>query len=124
MIPSFLIFSLAAALLASLSGGIIGSYVVIKRLANLCGSISHSVMGGMGFFLWLQKVHGISWCTPILGAFIAAIISAWVIGWIHLYFRQRVDAIIAAVWSTGMSIGVIFLALTPGSTSDLTNFFR
>jgi zinc transport system permease protein len=122
MIPSFLIFSLIAALLASISGGIIGSYVVIKRLANLCGSISHSVLGGMGFFLWLQKVHGITWCTPILGAFIAAILSAWLIGWIHLRFHQRIDAIIAAVWSTGMSIGVIFLSLTPGSTGDLSNF--
>lgn len=122
MIPSFLIFSLIAALLASLSGGIIGSYVVVKRLANLCGSISHSVLGGLGFFLWLQKVHGISWCDPLLGAFIAAVISAWLIGWIHLRFRQRVDAIIAAVWSSGMSIGIIFLALTPGSMGDLSNF--
>jgi len=122
MIPAFLFFSLAAALLASISGGIIGSYVVIKRLANLCGSISHSVLGGMGFFLWLQKVHHIAWCDPLLGAFFAAMISAWLIGWIHLRFRQRVDAIIAAVWSTGMSIGVIFLAMTPGSTADLSNF--
>ena len=122
MIPSFLIFSLIAALLASISGGILGSYVVIKRLANLCGSISHSVLGGLGFFLWLQKVHGISWCNPILGAFLAAIISAWLIGWIYLRYRQRVDAIIAAVWSTGMSIGIIFLAITPGSMGDLSNF--
>ena len=76
----------------------------------------------MGFFLWLQKVHGISWCNPLLGAFLAAILSAWLIGWIHLRFRQRVDAVIAAVWSTGMSIGVIFLALTPGSNGDLSNF--
>ncbi|MBF8263029.1 MAG: putative metal transport system rane protein [Parachlamydiales bacterium] len=122
MIPSFLILSLAAAFLASISAGVIGSYVVVKRLANLCGSISHSVLGGMGFFLYLQKVHQFSWCYPLLGAFIAAILSAWLIGWIHLRFRQRVDAVIAAVWSTGMSIGVIFLALTPGSKSELSNF--
>ena len=122
MIPSFLLLSLAAALLASISGGVIGSYVVVKRLANLCGSISHSVLGGMGFFLWLQKVHGFSWCDPLIGALIAAILSAWLIGWMHLQFRQRVDAVIAAVWSTGMSIGIIFLALTPGSSGDLSNF--
>ena len=72
MIPSFLLLSLAAALLASISGGVIGSYVVVKRLANLCGSISRSVLGGMGFFLWLQKVHGFSWCDPLIGALIAA----------------------------------------------------
>lgn len=122
MIPSFLLLSLGAALLASLSGGVVGSYVVVKRLANLCGSITHSVLGGMGLFLWLQKAKGITWCDPILGAFLMSILSAWTIGWIHFRYRQRIDAILAAIWSTGMSIGIIFLALTPGSTGDLSNF--
>jgi len=122
MIPSFLLLSLSAALLASFSGGVIGSYVVIKRLANLCGSISHAVMGGMGLFLWLQKSQGISWCHPILGAILSALFSAWLIGWLHFRFRQRTDAVLAAIWSTGMSIGIIFLALTPGSSNDLTSF--
>ena len=122
MIPPFLLFSLAAALFASVSGGVIGSYVVIKRLANLCGSITHAVMGGMGLFLWLQKTQGISWCHPILGAIVSALLSAWIIGWLHFRYRQRIDAILAAIWSTGMSIGIIFLALTPGSGGDLTSF--
>jgi zinc transport system permease protein len=122
MILSFFFPAFLAALLASFSGGVIGSYVVVKRLANLCGSITHSVLGGMGLFLYLQRVQGISWCDPILGAFFAAILSAGLVGWIHLRFRQRVDAIIAAVWSTGMAIGIIFLALTPGSTAELSNF--
>lgn len=122
MIPSFLLLSLGAALLASLSGGVIGSYVVIKRLANLCGSITHAVMGGMGLFLWLQKTQGITWCHPMLGAVASSLLSAWLIGWLHFRFRQRIDAILAAIWSTGMSIGIIFLTLTPGSGGDLTSF--
>ncbi len=122
MIPFFLLLSFGASLLASLSGGVIGSFVVIKRLANLCGSITHAVMGGMGLFLWLQKKQGIAWCHPILGAIAASLIAAWLIGWLHFRFRQRIDAILATIWSTGMSIGIIFLALTPGSGSDLTGF--
>jgi zinc transport system permease protein len=122
MISSFLFLSIMAASLASLSGGVIGSYVVIRRLSSLCGAISHSVLGGMGFFLWLQKVHHLTWCDPLIGAFIAAIISAWLVGWIYLHFRQNIDAVIAAVWSTGMSIGIVFLALTPGSTGDMSGF--
>ncbi len=118
----FLLLSFTAALLSSIPGGVIGSYVTVKRLANLCGSITHSVLGGMGFFLWLQKVHRIEWCDPLLGAFLSAILSSWLIGWIHFRFRQRVDAIIAAIWSTGMAIGVIFLSITPGSSGDLSNF--
>lgn len=122
MIPSFLLLSFGAALLASFSGGVIGSYVVIKRLANLCGSITHAVMGGMGLFLWLQKKQGIEWCHPILGAIASSLIAAWLIGWLHFRFRQRIDSILAAIWSTGMSIGIIFLALTPSSGNDLTGF--
>ena len=122
MILSFFFPAFLAALLASLSGGVIGSYVVVKRLANLCGSITHSVLGGMGLFLFLQRVCGIAWCTPLLGAFLAAVLSAAIVGWIHLRFQQRVDAIIAAVWSTGMALGVIFLALTPGSGAELSSF--
>jgi zinc transport system permease protein len=122
MIPPFILLSLAAALLASLSGGVIGSYVIIKRLSNLCGTVTHSVLGGMGFFLWLQKSKGIAWCDPMIGAVLASVLSAWTIGWIHFRFRQRVDAVLAAIWSTGMSIGIIFLSLTPGSAGELSNF--
>lgn len=122
MIPSFLLLSFCAALLASLSSGVIGSYVVIKRLANLCGSITHSVLGGMGFFLWLQKSRDIEWCDPVIGAFLSSILSAWIIGWIHFRFRQRIDAVLAAIWSTGMSIGIIFISITPGSGADLSQF--
>ncbi len=76
----------------------------------------------MGFFLWLKKKYGFYWLEPIYGAFLAAIISAIVIGWIHLHFRQRKDAVIASVWSTGMAIGVIFISLTPGYNVELMNF--
>lgn len=122
MALSFLFLSFGAALLASVAGGVMGTYVIAKRIANLCGSIAHSVLGGMGFFLWLQKVHGVAWCDPLAGAFLAALLSALIIGWIHLKYRQREDAVIAAVWSTGMALGIVFLSLTPGSNGDLSNF--
>lgn len=111
-----------AALLASIASGVIGSYVVIKRTVFITGSIAHSVLGGMGFFLWLNKTYHIEWLDPLYGAFLASILSAWLIGWIHLKFKQRKDAVIASVWSSGMAIGVIFISLTPGYTSDLMNF--
>ncbi len=111
-----------ASFLISLASGTIGSFVVVKRIVFIAGSISHSVLAGLGLFLWLQKVHGISWLEPIAGAFAAAIASALLIGWIHLNYRQREDAVIAAIWSTGMAIGVIFLSLTPGNNGEMMNF--
>lgn len=111
-----------AAIGASFASGMIGSYVVVKRIVSLSGSISHSVLSGMGCAVWLQRQYGLSWLHPIYGALVAAIISALVIGWVHLYYREREDSVIAMIWSLGMAIGVIFIAQVPGFTAELMNF--
>ena len=113
--------ALLASLLASFASGVIGSFVVVKRISFIAGSIAHSVLGGMGLCLWLQRTQGLTWLDPIWGAFASAIASALFLGWIHLNYRQREDALIAAIWSTGMAIGMIFLSLTPGSNVELLN---
>ena len=118
----FLQMALWASLLASFASGVIGSFVVIKRISFIAGCVAHSVLGGMGLCLWLQRVHGLSWLDPIWGAFVSAIASALLLGWIHLNYRQREDAVIAAIWSTGMAIGMIFISITPGSNVELFNY--
>lgn len=118
----FLQMALWASLLASFASGVIGSFVVVKRIAFIAGSISHSVLGGMGLCLWIQRTYHIPWLDPMVGAFAGSIASALLIGWIHLNFRQREDSVIAAIWSTGMAVGVIFLSLTPGTNVELMNF--
>lgn len=119
---NFLIFALLAGFLASIASGIIGSYVVAKRIVFISGSIAHSVLGGMGFFLWLSRVYHLPWATPQLGALLTALVSAFVMGWVHLKHKEREDTVIAALWSTGMAIGVIFLALTPGYKTEVMNY--
>lgn len=118
----FLAMGLWASLLVAGVSGVIGTYAVTKRIVNLCGSISHSVLAGMGSFLWMQRTWGLAWLEPIYGAFVAAVASAWIIGWIHLRYKEREDAVIAAIWSTGMAIGLIFISITPGTNVDLLNF--
>jgi zinc transport system permease protein len=118
----FLQMALWASLLASFASGVVGSYVVVKRIAFIAGGISHAVVGGMGICLYLQRSLGIAWLDPLLGAFATAIIAALLLGWTHLNYRQREDAVIAAIWSTGMAVGIIFLSLTPGTNVDLLNF--
>ena len=119
---SFIQMALLASLLASFASGAMGSFVVVKRIVFIAGSISHSILAGTSFCLWLQRTQNISWPGPLEGAFAAAIGSALLLGWIHLNYRQREDAVIAAIWSTGMAIGVIFLSITPGNTSEMMNF--
>jgi len=118
----FLYMALLAGLAASITSGVMGSFVVVKRIVFISGSIAHSVLGGMGLFLWIERRFGISWITPMQGAVVAAILAALLIGWIHLKYREREDTVIAALWSTGMSIGVIFIALTPGYNVELIHY--
>ncbi len=118
----FLKMALLASLGASVAGGIVGSYVVVKRIVFISGSIAHSVLGGMGVALYLSRVYQLTWIKPIYGAFVASILSAVLIGWIRLYYRQREDTVIAALWAFGMSIGVIFTSMTPGYNVELNSF--
>lgn len=118
----FLINALLAGFGASITSGIIGSYVVVKRIVFISGSISHSVLGGMGLAIWLKRTYGLEWLSPVYGALFAAIVSALLIGWVHIKYREREDTVIAALWATGMSIGVIFIALTPGYNVELMNY--
>lgn len=118
----FLQMALLAGIAASITSGIVGSYVVVKRIVFISGSIAHSVLGGMGMCLWIRRTWQIEWLTAMHGALVAALLAAFTMGWIHLKYRQREDTVIAALWAIGMSIGVIFITLTPGYDVELMNF--
>ncbi|MGH8657800.1 MAG: metal ABC transporter permease [Gammaproteobacteria bacterium] len=108
----FLQYALVAGLLASVGCGVIGTYVVVKRLGYLAGGIAHAVLAGMGVARFYDK-------PPILGAVMAAMIAALLIGWISLRAKQHEDTLISSVWAVGMAIGVLFIARTPGYNVDL-----
>lgn len=118
----FLLMALAAGLAASFASGVVGSFVVVKRIVSMSGSIAHAVLGGMGIFLWLKRIYGFDFLSPLQGALVSGLIFALLMGWIHLKYKEREDTVIAAIWATGMSIGVIFIALTPGYNVELLNF--
>ncbi|MBK1643830.1 hypothetical protein CKO25_03970 [Thiocapsa imhoffii] len=112
---SFLQTALMAGLLASLGCGIIGTFVVVKRIAFMAGGIAHSVLGGMGAALYFGL-------DPVLGALLAAVFAAVLIGLVRLYWNAQEDTLIGAIWAIGMSIGILFISKTPGYSTDLMSF--
>jgi zinc transport system permease protein len=112
---TFLQTALLAGLLASLGCGVIGTFVVVKRIAFMAGGIAHSVLGGMGAALYFGF-------DPLLGALVAAVLSALLIGLVRLAWNEQEDTLIGALWAIGMSIGILFIAKTPGYTTDLMSF--
>lgn len=119
---SFMQYALLAGLLSSVACGVVGPYVVVRRITYIAGSISHSVLGGIGLALYLQKVYGISFLEPLYGATVAALLAALIVGLVSLRTRQREDTIIGAVWATGMASGIILISQTPGYTENLMSY--
>ena len=111
----FLQVALAAGLASAVGCGVVGSIVVVKRISFLAGGIAHTVLGGMGLAYLLGGV-------PIVGAAVAAVLAALLIGWISLKARQREDMLIGAVWAVGMAVGIIAIAHTPGYSTDLMSY--
>jgi len=98
-----------AALLAGLACGLIGTYVVVRRVVFISGGIAHTTFGGVGFAYWLQSEFLLGWFDPILGALTFALGSAIIISSPFVRERMREDSTIGVLWVVGMALGVLFL---------------
>jgi zinc transport system permease protein len=110
----FLKYAFIMGCLASISFGIIGTFVTAKRIGYLAGAISHCVFGGIGLALFLQVNMGLAWFDPMLGAVLAAIIAAVTVGLVSLHAKEREDTIIGTLWAVGMASGILLIDMTPG----------
>jgi len=107
--------ALIAALLASIACGIVGVYVVVKRIVFISGGIAHAAFGGvgLGYFLGVD---------PILGVIPFSIASALSMGVIGRKTKIPEDTAIGILWAMGMALGIILIGLTPGYAPDLFGY--
>ncbi len=101
-----------ATIMASVVCGVIGTYVVVKRIVFVSGGIAHTTFGGVGFAYYLQSVFLVSWFTPMLGAILFAVGAALIIGSPRISRIVREDSTIGVLWVVGMALGVLFISLT------------
>ena len=112
---SFMQNAFLAAILVSVACGLVGTYVVIKRIVFISGGISHAAFGGIGLGYFLGV-------NPILAAIPFSIISALIMGITSKKVKISEDTAIGILWSLGMAIGIIFINLTPGYVPDLMSY--
>ncbi len=111
----FLANALIASVLSGIVCGLVGTYVVCRRLVFLSGGITHSSFGGIGIAYYLGL-------NPIVGALAFAVLSALGIEWAADRGRMREDSAIGIFWSVGMATGIIFIYMTPGYAPNLMSF--
>ena len=112
----YLANALTACVLSGIACGIVGTYVVCRRMVFLAGGITHASFGGLGIAFWMGA-------NPIGGALVFAVLSALGIEWAGSRGRIREDSAIGIIWSVGMAVGALFMSLRPGYTSgDLSAY--
>ncbi|MFP4055022.1 MAG: metal ABC transporter permease, partial [Phycisphaerae bacterium] len=119
---AFLQRSVAAGAMAGVACGLVGSFVVVRRITYVAGGIAHCVLGGIGAAVYLRTVQGWDWLDPLYGALVAALAAAALIGLVSIRYRQREDTLISALWATGMAVGVLFMRATPGYAQGLMTY--
>ena len=102
--------ALAACVLSGITCGVVGTYVVCRRMVFLAGGITHASFGGLGIAFYAGA-------NPIAGAMVFAVLSALGIEWAGSRGRIREDSAIGIIWSVGMAVGALFMSLRPGYTS-------
>ncbi len=112
---SFFINAAVAITLISIVAGVVGTYIVSRRMIFVAGGITHASFGGLGLGVYL----GIS---PTFTALIFALASAFGVEALSQRKRVREDSAIAVIWALGMALGVIFIYITPGYNTGLTGF--
>ncbi len=112
---TFFQHALIGSLLASIACGLVGTYIVTRRLVFISGGLTHASFGGIGIGLYT----GI---PPILSAAVFAVLSAFGVEWLSKRRDMREDSAIAVFWALGMAVGVMFTFLSPGFAPDLSAY--
>ena len=112
---TFFQHALLGSLLTAITCGIVGTYVVARRLVFISGGITHASFGGLGLGFYLGT-------NPILMAMLFSVLSAFGVEWASKTQNVREDSAIAGVWALGMALGVIFIFLTPGYSPNLSAY--
>lgn len=120
----FLLTGLLAGLCASLSCGIMGPFVISRRIVFLSGAIAHMAVGGIGaaIFLAHRFPDSCGWVHPLHGAVVSALVAAVIIGLLHDRANERIDTLIGSLWATGMAAGILLIKYTPGYQTELMSY--
>lgn len=107
--------ALAAGLLVSVACGIVGAFVVVRRMVFISGGIAHAAYGGVGLAYFLNA-------DKLAGALVFSLLAALGMGVVQIRTRERADTIIGVLWAAGMALGIVCLDLSQGYKADLMSY--
>jgi len=113
----FMARALAVALLLGVVGGVVSVFVVLRRLAFVSDTLTHTVFPGVVVGFLVAGTNGIVW-----GALAFAVLSVVLLTVLSTHARITEDASLAILLTGFFSVGVILVSRRPSYTADLTAF--
>src|SRR6056297_3578119 len=112
---TFFVHALVAIVLASLVAGILGPVVIERRLSMITGGMAHIAFGGIGLGYFLSL-------PPLVFGILFSLATGLMLAFNHNRVGELQDGYIASFWAIGMSLGVLFISVTPGYTPSFASF--
>src|SRR4051794_37133073 len=107
--------ALVELLLLGLLGGVVGVYVVLRRLAFVGDALSHTVFPGV-------VVAGLLGQSLALGALVAGVLTAVLLTLLSAHSRISEDSALAVLLTGFFAVGVVLVSREHGYTADLTAY--
>lgn len=112
---SFMIRALVAGIAVGVAAPLIGTFLVAKRYSLIADSLAHVSLGGVAAGI-LVGLH------PIVGAFIVAMGSAFVIEKMRAGRHVTAEVALAMFLSSGLAAAVVLMSLNHRANVDLMSF--
>jgi ABC-type Mn2+/Zn2+ transport system permease subunit/Mn-dependent DtxR family transcriptional regulator len=100
--------------LVAIVSGVVGSLVVLRRMAFLGDALSHAMIAGVaGGYLFMKMLFGVEAHAPgmLLGSLLAAVITVMLIGLVSRVSRVKEDSIIGIMYTGVFALGVVMVSV-------------
>jgi manganese/zinc/iron transport system permease protein len=117
-------YALAGAILLGITCGLLGSFIVVRKMALVGDTLSHAVLPGVAVgFLWHQTKDPLA---IFVGATIAGLLGTMVVSWIKRTTRLKEDAalglVLACFFAVGICLVTMIQRLPTGNKSGIDKF--
>lgn len=117
-------YAIAGAALLGISCGLLGTFIVVRKMALVGDALSHAVLPGVAAgFLWNQTKDPLA---IFVGAVIAGLAGTVVVSWIKQTTRLKEDAalglVLASFYAVGICLVTMIQRLPGGNKSGIDKF--
>lgn len=123
-LKEFYIWPILAGLLVGVLAPLIGSVIVIRRLSFIADTLSHFSLAGITFGVLLAQILAntvFSGISPVFMGIVFSVTGTFLIEKLRGFYKNYKELSMPIVMSLGAALTGIFIALSNGSSSNMTN---